>query len=252
MAQTKVTVPVNSQVEPATKQWEVGDVFDAALPTLINDRCRQSYIHEMRGGLQAIHSSFELLVRSAKQGEVSGALIEHAAALAKRAMASQERIMLEIIEQLTVSQVEPAIVNVINLLEEVQRFLRNDAFGRNVRISVAGDKTLQVSTVLNKLRTLLLGLLAFSIDTLPVGGELKIDVSCAGEDACISFCGELSFGEICSAEALLRDGARAVQLRDLLLGSTQHWLQKHGGRIVSQPGVGPHNDLRIYHPLIKE
>ncbi len=50
----------------------------------------------------------------------AGRCIEHAAALAKRAMASQERIMLEIIEQLTVSQVEPAIVNVINLLEEVQ------------------------------------------------------------------------------------------------------------------------------------
>ena len=248
----KVTAPVNSQVEPATKQWEVGDVFDAALPTLINERCRQSYIHEMRGGLQAIHSSFELLVRSAQQGGVSAPQVERAAALAKRAMASQERTMLEIIEQLTVSEGEPASVNVIELMSEVQRFLRNDASRRNVRISVAGDKSMQISTPLNKLRTLLLGLLAFSIDALPVGGELKIEVSCAAEDACVSFHSELSFGEICSAEAILRDGAREVQPRDLILGSMQRWLQKHGGRVVSRSGVGSHNDLRIYHPLCKE
>ncbi len=206
----------------------------------------------MRGGLQAIHSSIELLVRSAKQGGVSGALIEHAAALAKRAMASHERIMLEIVDQLMVSEGEPVIVNMINLIDEVQRFLRNDASSRNVHISVAGDKSLQVSTVLNKLRTLLLGLLTYGIDTLPVGAELKMDVSRAREDVCVSFSSELSFGEICSTEALLHDEARLVQPRDLILACAQRWLQKHGGRVVSHPGAGPHNDLRIYYPLYKE
>ncbi len=141
---------MTSQVEPATKGWEIGDVFDAALQTLINDRCRQTYIHEMRGGLQAIHSSFELLVRSAKQGGVSGALIEHTSALAKRAMASHERDMLEIIDQLTVAEGEPAVFNVVNLIDEVRRFLRHDASSRSVGISVAGDKSLQVSAVLNQ------------------------------------------------------------------------------------------------------
>jgi signal transduction histidine kinase len=243
---------LNSQVEPATKGWEIGDVFDAALQTLINDRCRQSYIHEMRGGLQAIHSSFELLVRTAKQGGVSGALIEHAAALAKRAMAGHERIMLEIVDQLTVPEGEPAIVNMTILIDEVQRFLRNDASRRNVRISVAGDKNLQVATPINKLRTLLLGLLTYSIDTLPVGAELKIDVSRAREDACVSFSSELSFDEIGSAEALLRDETRWVQPRDLILAYMQRWLQKHGGRVVSNPGAGVHHDLRIYYPLYAE
>jgi len=243
---------VNSQVEPTTKKWEIGDVFDAAMQTSINDRCRQAYIHEMRGGLQAIHSSFELMVRAAKQGGVNGALIEHAAALAKRAIASHERIMLEIVDQLTVPEGEPAIVNMINLMDEVQRFLRNDALSRNIRMSVAGDKSLQVSTALNKMRTLLLGLLTYSIDTLPVGAELKIDVSRASEEACVTFSGELSFGEIDSAEALLHDEARSIQPRDLILGWAQRWLQKHGGRVVLHPGAGPHNDLRIYYRLYKE
>lgn len=243
---------MNSQVEAATKGWEIGDVFDAALQTLINDRCRQTYIHEMRGGLQAIHSSFELLVRSAKQGGVSGALIEHTSALAKRAMASHERVMLEIIDQLTVAEGESAVFDVVKLIDEVRRFLRHDASSRSVGISVAGDKSLKVSAVLSKLRTLLLGLLTYGIDTLPVGAELKIDVSHAREDACVSFSGELSFGEICSAAALLRDESRLVQPRDLILGGAQHWLQKHGGRVAVHPGAGLHNDLRIYYPLYKE
>ena len=76
-------------------------------------------------------------------------------------MASHERVMLEIIDQLTVSEGEPAGFNVIELMSEVRRFLRHDASRRNVRISVAGDKSMQISTPLNKLRTLLLGLLAY-------------------------------------------------------------------------------------------
>jgi hypothetical protein len=248
---TGVAALVNSQVEPA-KEWEIGDVFDAALQTLLNDRCRQTYLHEMRGGLQAIHSSFELLVRSAKQGGVSGALIEHTSALAKRAIASHERVMLEIVDRLTVPEGESAVFKMVNLIDEVKRFLRHDASSRNVAISVAGDKSLQVSAVLNKLRTLLLGLLTYSIDTLPVGAELKIDVSRAHENACVSFSGELSFGEICGIEALLRDESRPVQPRDLILGGAQRWLQKHGGRLVVHPGAGVHNELRIYYPSYKE
>jgi hypothetical protein len=243
---------VNPQVETATKGWEIGDVCDAALQTLINDRCRQTYIHEMRGGLQAIHSSFELLIRSAKQGGVSGALIEHASALAKRAMANHERVMLEIIDDLTVPGGESAVFNVVNLIDELKRFLRHDASSRNVRISVAGDKSVQVSAVINKLRTLLLGLVTYGIDTLPAGAELKIDVSGAHEEACVSFSGELSFGEIAGVEALLRGGSRLVEPRDLILGRAQHWLQKGGGRLVVHPGSGRHDELRIYHPLYKE
>jgi hypothetical protein len=118
---------VNSQVESTAKEWQIGDVFDAALQALVNDRCRSAYVHDMRGGLQAVYSSFELLVRSAKQGSVSETLIDNAFALAKRAIASNERIMLEIVNQLTVSEDEPVVIDVVNLIEEVQRFSRNDA-----------------------------------------------------------------------------------------------------------------------------
>lgn len=244
--------PVDSQVEPASKEWHIGDVFDAALQTLVNDRCRRTYIHDMRGGLQAIYSALELLVRSAKQGAVNGTLIDNASALAKRALATHERVMLEIVNQLTLGEEKPVVVNVLNLIDEVQRFLRNDAAIRDIRIAVTGAKDVQVSAALNKLRTLLLALLAFSIDALPVGAELQIDVSRVREDACVALRGEMSCDEIPSAEALLRDQTSIVQPRDLILGGARHWLQKHGGRIELDSSATLRNALRIYYPLNTE
>lgn len=243
---------VNLNVDSKTQGWQIDDVFDAALLTLINDRCRHAYVHDIRGRLQAVYSSFELLAKFARQGAVNGTLIDNASALAKRALASHERVVLEIVNQLTVPEDEPVVVNVANLIDEIQQFLRNDAASRDVRISVSGDKNVQVSAAPGKLRTLLLALLAFCIDALPAGAELQIDISRVRQDACVELRSELPFGEIRSAAALLRDQAGVVQPRDLILVSAQHWLQKHGGGIVVDRGATLHNVLRIYHPLIAE
>ncbi len=243
---------VNLNVDSETHGWQIDDVFAAALLTLINDRCRHAYVHDIRGRLQAVYSSFELLAKFARQGAVNGTLIDNASALAKRALASHERVVLEIVNQLTVPEDEPVVVNVANLIDEIQQFLRNDAASRDVRISVSGDKNVRVSAAPGKLRTLLLALLAFCIDALPAGAELQIDISRVRQDACVELRSELPFGEIRSAAALLRDQAGVVQPRELILVSAQHWLQKHGGGIVVDRGATLHNVLRIYHPLIAE
>ena len=243
---------MNLHVESKTQGWQIDDVFDAALQTLINDRCRHAYVHDIRGRLQAVYSSVELLARSAKQGAVNGTLIDNASALAKRALANHERDVLEVVNQLTVSEDKPVVINVANLIDDVLRFLRNDAASRDIRIFVNGGKDVQVSASHNELRTLLLALLALSIDALPAGAELHIDIGREGGDACVELRSELSFGEIRSAEALLRTEASVVQPRDLILGSARHWLQKHAGRIVVDPGAAVHKALRIFYPLSVE
>jgi len=239
---------VNPQVESTTKAWTIGDVFDAALQTLINDRCRRAYVHDIRGGLQAVYSSFELLTRAAKHGAASGTLIDNASALVKRAMANHEHLMFEVVNQLTVPEDGLALINVTNLIHDVLRFLRNEASSRDIRISVTGGEEMQVSATL-KLRTLLLGLLTLCIDELPAGAELLINVSRAGEDACVELLSDVSLGEIRSAEALSRDQPSVVQPRDVILGGARYRLQQLGGRLVAQPGAAPHDALRIYYPL---
>jgi hypothetical protein len=250
IANYKQVALVNPQVESTMKAWKIGDVFDAALQTLINDRCRRAYVHDIRGGLQAVYSSFELLARSAKQGAASGTLIDNASALVKRAMANHEHLIFEIVNQLTVPEDEPALVNVTSLIHDVLRFLRNEAASRDIRISVTGGKDMQVSATL-KLRTLLLALLTLCIDGLPAGAELLINVSRAGEDACVELLSDVSLGEIRSAEALSRDQPSVVQPREVILGGARYWLQQHGGRLVAQPGATLHDALRIYYPLAK-
>jgi hypothetical protein len=67
--------------------WQVDDVLDGAVQTLINERCRRAYIHDMRGSLQAIYTSFEVLARSAKNElQNNPTLIEKASSMAKRAV----------------------------------------------------------------------------------------------------------------------------------------------------------------------
>ena len=59
-------------------------VLDAAAYALIGERCQQAYIHDIRGGLQAINSAVELLARSVKSPAQNGALLEKASALGHR------------------------------------------------------------------------------------------------------------------------------------------------------------------------
>src|ERR1700737_5570393 len=79
--------------------WQAGDVLDAAVQTLINERCHRAYIHDMRGGLQAVYSSLEVLARSAKHGTPNTVLIENASSIAKRAMANHEQALVDIVNQ---------------------------------------------------------------------------------------------------------------------------------------------------------
>jgi len=45
-------------------ELQAGDVLDAAVQTLIDERCRRAYMHDMRGGLQAIYTSAVVELRS--------------------------------------------------------------------------------------------------------------------------------------------------------------------------------------------
>src|ERR1700751_3341723 len=91
--------------------WQAGDVLDAAVQTLINERCRRAYIHDMRGGLQAVYSSVEVLARSAKHGAANTGLIDNAASMAKRAMAAHEQALLDIVNQVMGHDDAPTVLN---------------------------------------------------------------------------------------------------------------------------------------------
>jgi len=229
--------------------WQAADVLDAAVQTLINDRCRRAYIHDMRGGLQAVYTSFEALARSAKHGAQNSALIDSASSIAKRAMANHERALVDIVDQVTGPEDAPAIVNLAGLVRQTQQFLRNDALGKEVTLSLSGGEDVVVFSRRNKLRSLLLGLHALGIDALPMGAELHIELSRTGGYALLELRSDLTYDVIREAQDLLCHEPLDLRPQELVLGFARQWISAHGGRVEIHSPSGAQGVLRIYYPL---
>jgi signal transduction histidine kinase len=228
--------------------WQAGDVLDAAVQTLINERCRRAYLHDMRGGLQAIHSSLELLARSAKSGAQNAALVDSAASLAKRAMANHEQSVADIVNQVTGPDGAPVILNLAAQVRYAQQFLRNDALAKNITLSLAGRDELLVQSERNKLRSMLLGLLATGIDASLPGTGLHIELSCADSYAVLELRSELTYHAVRdAAELFCREPVNLGSL-ELVLGSARRWIVAAGGQMEIPP-AGGNTALRIYYPL---
>jgi len=131
----------------------------------------------MRGGLQAVYSSLEVLARSAKHGTPNTVMIENASSIAKRAMANHEQALVDIVNQVTGPDDAPAVVNLGTLVKQAQQFLRNDALSKGIKLSLSGSEDLLVFSQRNKLRSLILGLYALGIDGLPTGADLQVELS---------------------------------------------------------------------------
>jgi hypothetical protein len=229
--------------------WQAGDVLDAAVQTLINERCRQAYVHDMRGGLQAIYSSFELLARSAKHGAANAVLIENASSIAKRAMAHHEQALAEIVNQVAGSVDAPVNTNLANLVKQAQHFLRNDALSKGVTLAFSGCEELLVFCPRNKLRSLILGLLALGIDGLPSGAELHVELSRVDGYVLLELRSELTYSAIREAQDLLCHEPVHLRQQELVLGYARHWIRASGGRVEIHSPADAQSGLRIYYPL---
>jgi len=230
-------------------ELQAGDVLDAAVQTLINERCRRAYMHDMRGGLQAIYSSLELLARSAKHADTNPALIDGAATIAKRAMANYEQSMVAIVNQVTGPGEAPVVLNLSALVQQAQQFLRNDALGKEITLGLSGRDDLQVLSEPNKLRSLILGLLALSIDASPAGADLQVELTCWDRFAVVELRSHLIYDAIREAQDLLCREPVNLKPQDLVLGYASRWIIANGGRVEIPCASGTPAGLRLYYPL---
>jgi hypothetical protein len=230
--------------------WQVDDVLEAAVQTLINDRCRRAYIHDMRGGLQAIYNSFELLARSAKNGTQNAALIDGAASMVKRAMANHEQALLDIVNHVIGPEGTAEVVDLGQLIHEAQQFLRNDALSRGIVLRLSGQQNVLVAAQRNKLRSLILGLLLVGIDALPAGAELQVELSVVESFALLELRSELTYGAILEPEQLLSRPSADLRSQELVLGFARHWITARGGRVEVHSPIDGQTGLRVYYPLV--
>jgi signal transduction histidine kinase len=228
---------------------QTGDVLDAAVQTLINERCRRAYMHDMRGGLQAIYSSLELLTRSAKHAVQNPALIDGAASIAKRAMANYEQSMIAIVNQVTGPGDAPAILNLATLVQQAQQFLRNDALAKQIALGLSGRNDLLVLSEPNKLRSVILGLLALGIDASPTGAELHVELSTAEAFAVLELRSQVTFDTIREAQDLPSCDRLSLTHQELVLGFARRWLTTNGGRMLVPCANDARSGLRLLYPL---
>jgi hypothetical protein len=230
--------------------WQAGDVLDAAVQTLINERCHRAYVHDMRGGLQAVYSSLEVLARSAKHGTPNTVLIDNASSIAKRAMANHEQALVDIVNQVAGPDDVPAVVNFAGLVKQAQQFLRNDALSKGIRLGLSGCEDVLVFSQRNKLRSLILGLLALGIDGSSTGAELHVDLRRAEGYALLELRSDMTYNDIREAEDLLCHDPVDLCPQELVLGFARRWITANGGRVEIHSAVGTQQSgLRIYYPL---
>ncbi len=149
---------------------------DLALRSAVVQRCRQAFLHDMRGGLQSISSAFELLNRAANAAPFNQALAGKASEFFRRAIDSHERLLDASLEDICGGSPAPGTMQLESIADLALRFLQNDAAARQVNLRAAAMEPVSVHGNAMNLRLLLLALLTHAIDLAPAGSAIDLGV----------------------------------------------------------------------------
>jgi signal transduction histidine kinase len=227
------------------KALDEDQILGAAVNTLVNRRCRRAYLHDLRGGLQAISGAFELLARLARTGKSDPVLAERASAIARSALANHEGAIVEMLQQVVPEEEPVGTVDFGELIDETLQFLRNDIACKQIRLSVDRCDELEVLGRQHELRLMLLGLLTVRIDDCPAGAELIVRLARAEGLAVLTVS---SIGGPESSHA--RQSREPVHPGQVVLEWASKGLSRHGGRIeLMRAEHSDRSECRVYYPL---
>jgi signal transduction histidine kinase len=228
-------------VDATVTDWTIEDVLDAAVLSMINARCRQAYVHDLRGALQSVHSSVELLSRTARRIDVDESRLDSITALAKRAMANQELSLMGIVDHMTMRPASADVVDLRQALQDAQLFLRNDTAHKDIRFEVHSKGDVAVAAPRAWLKSLLVGLFALCVDAMPAGTLLRVDLTRAAgwsnpaELATIEVRSGVSLGVIRNGRELLLEDSNSLRPQDLILSALRRLILGQGGDFMFVP-----------------
>jgi hypothetical protein len=165
-------------------------------------------------------------------------------------MANHEQALVDIVNQVTGPEEAPTVVNVANLVKQSQQFLRNDALSKGIKLGLSGCEDMLVFSQRNKLRSLILGLLALGIDGLPKDAELHVEMQRVDGYALLELLSQLTYSDIREPEDLLCHEPVDLRPQELVLGFARRWITANSGRVeIHSPAGAQQTGLRIYYPL---
>ena len=231
----------------AVDQYELPDLLARAAQASLNRRYAAGFLHDARGGLQAVFSAFELLSRAATLG-ADPARVAKACALARRAISSHEKATLEMLQLLTFQCAE-AVAEVGALLREAIHFVRNEAATRQITVTLSHIDALSVSTERGSFKTLLTGLLTAALDRSAAGAELLVTATRHGEDAWVSIASPAGYGSMIMPDELGNQPLARMSSEELTMWYAKEFLQRRRGRVeLSAAAASP--ALNLYYPAL--
>lgn len=224
------------------------DMLDAAAYGLISARCRQAYLHDMRGELQTLHSAVDLMVRASRGAPGNADVAEKASSLAKRTMANYENSIVKLVDQMAPQFEARRAVDVAELVASVERLVRNDAARKAVRIALHSTPPLTVVAETNKFRLYLVGLITATLDGLAAGSVIDITVHRSGGDALIEVASDMPRTLILDPDSLWQNSQPQLAPYALFLMLAKQWVIANGGQLELAGGNPLPNVLRILYP----
>jgi signal transduction histidine kinase len=229
------------------EQWS--ELFEVAARASINERCALSYLHDVRGSMQALFSAVELLGRSLR-GSADRERVDRACELARRAINQHEKTTIGALEVLTLQHIEASAFDVGPLLADVAHFLRNEAAAREIRITIDVEDDLRISAERGRLQILLVGLLTAAMDVLPKGSTLPVSLGRNGDDAVIRIGSDGGYSSIDVGHDIRHLAGVELGAKELTLLFARRFLDAGAGRLeITAPG-GSQGQLQIFYPVV--
>jgi signal transduction histidine kinase len=229
------------------------DLLNAAANSVIADRCRAAYLHDIRGTLQALHGAVELLGRAGQSAEATDAMRDRAASIARRALAAHDSGMVDMLNQITARDDAAGPLELGELVAQILRFLGNDAASKHVSFEMSATAAIPVIADRMRLRFLLQGLIASTLDTLPRGGVLRILLDREGESANLELRSagnsDATDPPVPPPQPGAADPDGEVSAFELAVTATRRWIAAQGGRLETTAVLPGPPLLRIYYPL---
>lgn len=225
------------------------DLVDAAAWSLVVERCRRSYLHDLRGGLQVFHSAVELLVRAANSPGANAAVADKASALARRAIESHEKMLAELFNQITPQKEAPTALNVGELVGDALRLFRGEFANKSLTFQLRSAQNVLVVAQAHKFRMIILGLAAALADGLAPGSLVEVTVSRDESNAVVEFKTDLPPSSILRPEQLWNAPQGTLSLYELLLTVAQRWLSANRGFLELPARAQVPGALRICYPI---
>jgi hypothetical protein len=227
------------------RQWP--EWFEVAARASINERCALSYLHDVRGSMQALFSAVELLGRSAR-GSGDRERIDKACELARRAINQHEKTTIGALEVLTQQHIDASAFDVGPLLAETAHFLRNEAAGKELRITVDVEREIRILAERGRLQTLLIGLLTAAMDALPMGSTLTVSLGRDGDDAVIRIDSAAGYSPVAICGEIPHLPVAGLGAKELNLLFAHRFLDACGGRLEITAAGKSQGQLQIFYP----